>query len=84
MAAAIDELTLAEEQIIEHELAEDVSTVGNMDTVINATITSILVNAYSNNNANKEQTICCRNKNDVAFASTVSGQQCGMKIVRVT
>jgi hypothetical protein len=59
LAAAIDELTFAEEQIIEHELA-DASTVGNMDTMIDATITSILTNATGNNNTNKEQLIVDR------------------------
>ncbi len=51
LAAAIDELTFAEEQIIDNELA-DASTVGNIDTMIDATITSILTNAT--NNTNKE------------------------------
>jgi hypothetical protein len=52
LATAIDELTYAEGEIIEHEPA-DASTVGNTDTMINATITSILVNAASTNNASK-------------------------------
>lgn len=51
LAAAIDELTMAEEEIIEHELA-DASTAGDIDTMIDATITSILTNAT--NNTNKE------------------------------
>jgi hypothetical protein len=51
LAAAIDELTFAEEQIIDNKIA-DASTVGDIDTMIDATITSILTNAT--NNSNKE------------------------------
>jgi hypothetical protein len=47
LAAAIDELPLAEERIIEHEVAE-ASTVGNIDTMIDDAIASILTNVSKN------------------------------------
>jgi hypothetical protein len=47
LAAAIDELTFNEEQIIENELA-DASKIGNIDTMTDARITSILTKNATN------------------------------------
>ena len=54
LAAAIDELTFTEEQIIEHKL-EDVSTVGNkVGTMINASIRSKNLTHPTNNTIQQE------------------------------
>ena len=55
LAAAIDELTSAEEQIIEHENAHAL-TVENIDTMIDATIASILT-SVSKNSIDKEHRV---------------------------